>query len=439
MNPRKLRLAAAASLCLGACAATPGGNDVRAQNDDQARANSHDDGWGDAWVAHARSVYRTAGKTAGMVLHIGDSITHANPYTQWPRHGAGKTAEDAEIAAWSHATVAWPGAQNVATQVNGWYLTAADTTGGRGMTSAGRITTGKFLSGSENGGPAMPRADDPGEARTIIADTTYTANLEIHTVAAAFAGAQFAVLMLGTNDASGGRSRAAFMADLGAIVDALEAREIVVIPSTIPPHIGARAVAEGYNQGIRDLARERALPLIDYEAEILARRPGDSWNGTLLGAGDVHPTAQGGGHDSASNPYLPGGDPATHRTGDACREVGYLLRSWLTVQKLKEVKRRVVDQAAAGITPGDCNGDRGIDLSDGVCLLGHLFQGQPTALPCDGAPDSANVALLDANGDGGVDVSDAVHLLDFLFAGTQGHVLGLECVVIAGCPERCGV
>ena len=40
-------------------------------------------------------------------------------------------------------------------------------------------------------------------------------------------------------------------------------------------------------------------------------------------------------------------DPATLTTGDAASNVGYLLRSWLTIQKRKEVKRYVVD----GINP----------------------------------------------------------------------------------------
>jgi hypothetical protein len=33
-----------------------------------------------------------------------------------------------------------------------------------------------------------------------------------------------------------------------------------------------------------------------------------------------------------------GGDPSHHLTGPAADHVGYLLRSWLTVQKMKEVR-----------------------------------------------------------------------------------------------------
>ncbi len=35
--------------------------------------------------------------------------------------------------------------------------------------------------------------------------------------------------------------------------------------------------------------------------------------------------------------------------------------------------------------PGDCNEDDSLDIADGVCLLGHLFLGEPAALPCSAA------------------------------------------------------
>ena len=67
----------------------------------------------------------------------------------------------------------------------------------------------------------------------------------------------------------------------------------------------------------------------------------------MISTDGVHPTASGAGYTTTSNPYVAGGDPATHTTGAALDNVGYLLRSWLTVQKLKEVKRYVID----GIDP----------------------------------------------------------------------------------------
>ena len=67
----------------------------------------------------------------------------------------------------------------------------------------------------------------------------------------------------------------------------------------------------------------------------------------MISTDGVHPTASGAGYTTTSSPYVAGGDAATHTTGAALDNVGYLLRSWLTVQKLKEVKRYVID----GIDP----------------------------------------------------------------------------------------
>jgi hypothetical protein len=90
--------------------------------------------------------------------------------------------------------------------------------------------------------------------------------------------------------------------------------------------------------------------------------------------------------------------------------------------------------------PGDSSQDGAVDISDAISLLGFLFLGSPSALPCgDGtADDPANEALVDWNGDGGVDLSDAVGLLGRLFLGGPLHTLGAECLEIDDCPEACG-
>ncbi|HEX8199147.1 MAG TPA: SGNH/GDSL hydrolase family protein, partial [Isosphaeraceae bacterium] len=103
-----------------------------------------------------------------------------------------------------------------------------------------------------------------------------------------------------------------------------------VILSTIPPHPGRPALAASYNDALRALARSRGLPLIDYEREILRRRP-DDWNGTLLRKDDVHPTAEGGSATPTSAP-----------TAANLRDSGYLLRGWLSVRKIAEVQSRVL-------------------------------------------------------------------------------------------------
>ncbi|MBI4605094.1 MAG: hypothetical protein HY721_24285 [Planctomycetes bacterium] len=93
--------------------------------------------------------------------------------------------------------------------------------------------------------------------------------------------------------------------------------------------------------------------------------------------------------------------------------------------------------------PGDSNQDGRLDLSDGVYLLGYLFQGSVARLPCgDGTlGEAGNVRLLDSNGDGSVDLSDAVHVFGYLFLGSALPALGSAWTPIEGCPEngaRCG-
>ena len=308
------------------------------------RANSYDNEWKAAWVIHGRSVLSTSGKTAGFVLEIGDSITHSAAYGWFPLQGQGKTAEDSQLIDWAHGT-SWGSDNFAVSNKSGWYLAQADTTSNRGMTSSSGISLEEILSGCCNGGTDMPASTNPATARQIIASPTYSANLQIDTLIAAFSDAQFAVVMLGTNDPSNSKN----ISDLAAIVDKLEAQHILPILSTIPPRNDgiSNQVNIQMNAAITNLARSRSLPLIDFYQEILLRRPGTTWINTLISSDGVHPTGSGGGYASDSNPYLPGGDPVTHTTGDALMNVGYLLRSWLTVQKLKEVKQYVID----GVNP----------------------------------------------------------------------------------------
>jgi hypothetical protein len=76
--------------------------------------------------------------------------------------------------------------------------------------------------------------------------------------------------------------------------------------------------------------------------------------------------------------------------------------------------------AFTAVQNGDVNGDWGLDLSDPVYLLSHLFLGGPAPAPAlaalcpEGAPALANG---DANGDGAIDISDGIRMLAWLFGG----------------------
>jgi hypothetical protein len=98
------------------------------------------------------------------------------------------------------------------------------------------------------------------------------------------------------------------------------------------------------------------------------------------------------------------------------------------------------DAVSGRQVPGDCNQDGSLNISDASCLLGHLFLGSPARLPCGSGAvsDASNVTLLNHNGDGAVNLSDAVALLSYLFLGGAPPALGVQCVSIRDCPNRCG-
>ena len=246
-----------------------------------------------------KAVAAKGGGRAGVVLHVGDSITYASPYSAWARAGEGHRAEDAAVLKWMHA-----GAND---DTDGWHLASFDhSDGGRSYTACSGIRADEMLAGGKRGMPKLSDLLDRYKPQAVV-------------------------VMLGTNDASAGRPVEAYRRDMESILDAMLSRGIVPILSTIPPHVHRRDLGRSYNDALRETARNLHLPLIDFEREILKRRP-DDWDGTLLARGDVHPTADAGGATPASAP-----------TPDHLRNSGYLLRGWLSVGKVAEVKRAVFD------------------------------------------------------------------------------------------------
>src|SRR4051812_6027141 len=83
----------------------------------------------------------------GVVLHLGDSITYANPYGQWARAGQGRTEEDRAALAWMHA-----GSDD---DSDGWYLARADLPEGRSFTACGGLRADEMLAGGESNLPPL--------------------------------------------------------------------------------------------------------------------------------------------------------------------------------------------------------------------------------------------------------------------------------------------
>jgi hypothetical protein len=115
----------------------------------------------------------------------------------------------------------------------------------------------------------------------------------------------------------------------------------IVILSTIPPRHGFLEKSRSFADACRGLAHEFSVPLVDYHAEILRRRP-DDWDGaadafreyhdydvpTLLSRDGVHPSAPKSFQDDYS-------DRALERHG-------YGLRNYLVLRRYAEVLEMLV-------------------------------------------------------------------------------------------------
>ena len=138
--------------------------------------------------------------------------------------------------------------------------------------------------------------------------------------------------MIGTNDVSQGRRDEDYLKDVETAVSTILDAGSLCILSTIPPFHGRPEESAKYNDGLRKLAKKHRLPLIDYEQEILLRRPKD-WNGTLLSKNDAHPSTGDEKVNASAEP-----------TEANLARSGYLLRGWLSVKKIGEVKRAVLEK-----------------------------------------------------------------------------------------------
>jgi lysophospholipase L1-like esterase len=153
---------------------------------------------------------------------------------------------------------------------------------------------------------------------------------------------EVALIMFGTNDL-GQVPLKEYEQKTREVVQRCLDNGTVVILSTIPPRAGRLEQARQYAEAVRKVAREQKVPLIDYFAEVLKRRP-DDWDGSLPKfkdtPGDEYevPTliARDGVHPS---------NPSKHRdySQESLRSNGYVLRNYLSLLTYAEVIRKALD------------------------------------------------------------------------------------------------
>jgi hypothetical protein len=230
------------------------------------------------------------------VIHVGASDTIANPYTTWARQGKGKTAEDEGILKWMHT--------NANDKTDGWWLCRHEVVSHRAYTAESGLESSWLFKGGTLGLPPLEKMLDDYKPQVVV-------------------------LEVGIYEAEAERPLDDYRKNMARALDMILERGAIPIPTTAPPIKAHLKASAAYNEALRELARERGLPLVDMEQEILKRRP-DDWYGTLMTR--MHLTASRAGVSPASEP-----------TPMNLRESGFLLRGWLTVRKIAEVKRRVLD------------------------------------------------------------------------------------------------
>jgi len=236
--------------------------------------------------------------TEGVVIHVGGSMTVANPYGQWPRFGDGKTDDDKAILKWMHIE-----AKN---KTDGWWLCKEEIGDHLTYTAESGLKSAMLFAERKEKLPTLAKLLAEYKPRMVTIEC-------------------------GIYDVESGVSKDEYLKNMAKAIDAILAEGAIPILNTIPPFKAELEKTKKFNEGLRILAKERGIPVIDLEREVFARQP-ENWYGTLVDR--IHMTANVKGVKSTDKP-----------TADNLSKNGYLLRGWLTVQKIAEVKQRVLDSS----------------------------------------------------------------------------------------------
>jgi lysophospholipase L1-like esterase len=151
---------------------------------------------------------------------------------------------------------------------------------------------------------------------------------------------EVALIMFGTNDL-GPLEGKEYEQKTREVVERCLKNGTVVILTTPPPRSGLLEKSRKFAAAVRKVARELKVPVVDYQAEILKRRPKD-WDGTLAKFKKV----PGGTYDVPTLISRDGVHPSNPQAYKDCSEKslshnGYLLRSCLTLQTYADVIRKL--------------------------------------------------------------------------------------------------
>ncbi|HUF60797.1 MAG TPA: SGNH/GDSL hydrolase family protein [Verrucomicrobiales bacterium] len=158
-----------------------------------------------------------------------------------------------------------------------------------------------------------------------------------------------AVMMFGTNDL-GELEHEEYEAKTRDVIRRCLENGTVLMLTTIPPRSGMQEKASGFAEIARRVARDLRVPLIDYHAEILKRRPED-WDGS---APQFREAVEAGGSEyEAPAPLSADGvHPSNPReyqdySEKSLNNNGFALRNYMTLLRYAEVIEQVLEPAGA--------------------------------------------------------------------------------------------
>jgi hypothetical protein len=150
-----------------------------------------------------------------------------------------------------------------------------------------------------------------------------------------------AVILFGTNDLTAvGKDE--YEEKLRRVVQHCLANGTVVVLTTLPPRHGLDERSAEFAESVRTVSRDLMVPLVDYHAEILKRRPQD-WDGAL----ELFREAPGDEYNVPTLIARDGVHPSNPRdlqdySERSLSHNGYALRSALTLSRYAEVIRKVL-------------------------------------------------------------------------------------------------
>ena len=158
---------------------------------------------------------------------------------------------------------------------------------------------------------------------------------------------EVAVIMFGSNDVSQ-IDLQTYQAKTRSVIERCLKNGTVPILTTMPPRSGQVEKSGQFAEAIRQLATELHVPLCDYFAEIMKRRP-DDWDGTL----DKFKKVSGNEYEVPTLICRDGVHPSNPKASandfsdEGLKTNGFTLRNYLTLQAYAEVIRHVCQAPVA--------------------------------------------------------------------------------------------